>query len=145
MTNVYHVDFKSKKLISLDVFEKESSKRSLEKLAHFTKLIESGLTQVFVDSSVDNVILPIHIKVSLVCQMNWSHRFNIPDFEYDSKGIRGTLTFSKLPFYVNLPWSSIWIIHLPEKGKEFYKAWEKDAPPGFLKIIENQLYEERNT
>lgn len=139
MVNIYYVDFKKKKLISKTNVAHKPSPRDEEKLDYFTTLIDRGLTQLLVDSTNTGVSLPSYIIGNPAVQINWSHNYRISDFEFDELGVRGTLSFNKKNFYVELPWESVWMMYRPEEGKPSCRSWREDAPPGLLEVAEGEL------
>ena len=132
MCVVFYIDFKKKVLLEKKVTE-DSSKvisNDKEKLNHFSKMIKDGLTQVLVNGYVDGVSLPKNMIKNYAIPINWSIKFNLKDFAYDARGVSGTLSFSKKPFIVVLPWSSIWLIHHPDSPKSS-KIWKSEVPSNF--------------
>lgn len=135
MSTVFHVDFKNKKLVEKqsdgspeaeikpDVVAEPMSKKD-----YFAKLIDSGLVQILVNPKVRSTKLPADLKSNLYVALNWSYKFNIDDFAFDDKGVKGTLSFNSKSFFVNVPWKSIWAIFLPKSPKESMKIWEADVP-----------------
>lgn len=132
MCLVLYVDFKNKALLKKQTLDSITVENKLnkEKLDYFHSLIDGGLTQVIVNGHIDKVLLPKNMISNFAIPINWSHKFNIKDFQYDSLGVRGTLSFNKKPYFVNLPWESIWLIHRPDNNK-LSKIWKAEAPDGF--------------
>lgn len=136
MGTVFHVDFKNKKLvdkvadISLDATPKiiVADLPKINKKEYFEDLMNTGLVQVLVNPKMRGVKLPPSLKSEAIVALNWSYKFNIKDFSFDDKGIRGTLSFNSKEFFVDTPWKSIWGIFLTKTPKESMKIWEADAP-----------------
>ena len=131
MTTIFYVDFEKKTLI--ETCEVASAKiipiAPSDKFQYFEKLINTGLVQVLVNPSAKGVALPEYLMKELVIPINWSFKFQIPDFVFDAEGIRGTLSFGGKPTLIKLPWESIWAIMLVNNVKDTAKIWENDAPP----------------
>lgn len=127
-SNVIHFDFKqhSKEHPSLNVVQQEnnvvdfvefkeshSSTKEIktaegkDKYDVFAKLISRGMTRVVLDSTHPNVIVPDNFKNIVGLQLDWSHRFKLPDFNYDEQGVRGSLNYGGVPFFTYIPWSSV--------------------------------------
>lgn len=134
MCTIFYIDFKTKTLLEkirdqdeLTAIGKDSNR---DKLAFFKKLIKDGLTQVIVNGYMPKVSLPKKMMKNKAIPINWSHKFNIKDFQYDLVGVRGTLSFSKKPHFVDIPWESVWLIQHPDQAKSS-KIWKEDSPPDF--------------
>lgn len=135
MSTVFHVDFKNKKLLEkkdTDVVEKTTPQASaptkISKKEYFQQLINTGMVQVCINPKARGVKLPASLKSEPVIMLNWSQKFHIKDFEFDDKGVRGTLSFNSTNFFVDTPWKSIWAIFLANNPKETMKMWEEDLP-----------------
>lgn len=138
MNTVFHIDFKNKKLIEkvsdgvpdVDNFivNAPTAIGPVDKYTYFSKLIDTGLIQILINPKLRGTKLPLNLKKEAFVALNWSHKFNIKDFEYDDKGVRGTLTFNAKDCFVNIPWKSIWAIFLTKSPKETMKIWEADIP-----------------
>ncbi|MBM4281334.1 MAG: hypothetical protein FJ137_11435 [Deltaproteobacteria bacterium] len=79
-----------------------------EKLRMFARLIEQGMTMVTLDARRDGVSVPAHLSAELMLNLNFCLRFGINDFAYDDDGVRATLTFHKVPFFCEVPWSAVY-------------------------------------
>jgi len=139
MTDVYYVDFKKKELLNQKKIKTSISKLSNEKLNYFSELIDRGLTQVLVNSRIDNVSLPQNLIGNIGTPINWSHKFKLNDFIYDDEAISGTLSFNKNPFFVFLPWESIWLISRPDEGSKSVKIWSKGISNNMLSEMKHKM------
>jgi stringent starvation protein B len=79
-----------------------------EKLRTFARLIEQGMTMVTLDARREGVRVPPHLAQELMLNLNFSLRFGIDDFTYDDDGVRASLSFNKMPFLCDIPWSSVY-------------------------------------
>jgi hypothetical protein len=128
MATVYKVDFKNKKLVSRETVKVDASDDNIAKFAYFSELLERGMTQLVFDGTNDKAIVPGQIADDPAARVNWSYNFNLDDFEYDESQVCGTLTFSGEPFYVVIPWESVWMIYRPDEGPESATVWHESAP-----------------
>lgn len=118
MGEVIHVNFKKP---SLD-------QASIEKLKYFEELLGQGKTDTILDARASGVAVPAEFRKNPALLLAWSHQFGIEDFEYDEEGVRGTLSFQKKLFYVNIPWKSVWMISQSSDPEESSRAWKESMP-----------------
>lgn len=134
MGTVFYVDFKNKVLLEKKTDVETSSApdtspfTSMSKKEYFQSLLNTGMVQVLVNPRARGVKLPPELKTDAVLALNWSNKFNIKDFAFDQKGVRGTLSFNSTAFFVDTPWKSIWAMFLTKSPKESMKIWETDVP-----------------
>jgi hypothetical protein len=95
-------------------------------LGQFTRMIDQGLTSVVLNSWVDGVSLPRELTNQARLVLNWSHRFRLPDFEYDEHGISGTLSFDSGAHHVKLPWECVYVMFVQAGGSWAY--WPEQTP-----------------
>ena len=81
-----------------------------EKLRVFARLIERGMVMTTLDARVEGVCVPAKFVGDLQLNLNFSHRFGVPDFAYDDVGVRCTLSFGGQPFLCDVPWSAIYVM-----------------------------------
>lgn len=136
MGEVLKIDFKNKKLVSKDIVEFEPTQDDLEKCEYFAELLKRGKTQVLVNSLHEGVSVPDFLRGNPALPIAWSYNFGSKDMNFDSKCVKGTLHFQSKPFFVELPWQSVWMIYRPEEGQDSSKIWKKSAPPGLLDIVD---------
>jgi stringent starvation protein B len=79
-----------------------------EKLRMFARFIDQGMTMISLDARRDGVRVPHHLAGELMLNLNFSLRFGIDDFAYDDDGVRASLTFNKVPFFCEIPWSAVY-------------------------------------
>ncbi len=79
----------------------------------FDRLLDTGIVMVTVDSRRDDVVVPEHLKNQIQLNLNWSRSFHLDDFEYDERGVRGSLSFGGNNLFCDLPWESIWVLKVP--------------------------------
>lgn len=130
MATVYYVDFQRKKLVSRRSDEKDEEQVpdqiNLDKMNYFSSLLQQGMTTIRINTKCNGVVLPNHLKDQLLTQLNWSVKFRIPDFQYDERGVRGTLSFNKTPCYTDVPWEGVWAMALAHGEKT--REWKESIP-----------------
>lgn len=93
---------------------------SVQKLEAFRKGLEGGgIVMISLDSSVEGVSLPSRLMGLEWVNLNFSRRYNLPDFGYDEVGVSATLSFDEGYFYCMVPWSSVFRV-----GD---RVWQEDA------------------
>ena len=125
---VIRVDFAKKEVLGRDKLTLPT-KNTANKLDLFQRLIENSLTTVIVNTKDFIVQVPDEYQNVTDLQLSWSYKFGLPDFEFDNKSIRGSLSFGGQSFYVIVPWDSITGMFQPNiKGNEvfwFHKLTEE--------------------
>lgn len=134
MAILYTVDFKNRKLLSKKEIvdgEEMPDQTNLSKLSVFNEYIESGMTMVKVYTRSPGVSLPKSISEgNIVTSINWSYKFKVPDFSFDDKGVRGSLSFGGNIYFVDLPWSSIYAVYSHSKNET--KEWKESLPKDII-------------
>ena len=103
--NVVRVAFGAAKPMRAD-----ACPRAEEKLAFFSRLIESGMVLVNLDTRVPGAVVPSQFAGDVQLGLNFSHRFGLSDFEYDTRGVRASLSFQGQPVFCDVPWSAVFMI-----------------------------------
>lgn len=106
---IFEVDFQNKKLKEVTTTNKVFGDHS-DKLLFFSNLIAEKIVQTSLNPRDKEVVIAKQYKNDNQVTVSWSHKFGIPDFEYDADGVRGTLSFSGKNHYVSVPWRSVFII-----------------------------------
>lgn len=122
---VIHVDFANKRVLRKEVRSHRPAGLAKDKLSYFAQLIDEGMTSIVVDGRAPNTRLPAHLRGQPSVVLNWSHRFELPDFEYDEKGVRGTLSFKGEAFTTNVPWRSVHAI-FSTRNPNMGMMWEPE-------------------
>ncbi|MBT6431535.1 MAG: stringent starvation protein B [Deltaproteobacteria bacterium] len=91
--------------------------------------LAEGMVLVQLDSRLDDVCVPEHLKGDPTLRLNISGRFGLP-LEVDDWGVRATLTFQGDPFECQLPWKAIYIIISHVTGEPCLFA--SDVPPEYV-------------
>lgn len=100
--------------------------RAAAKLALFSRLIEEGMVMVTLDPRMEGVVVPAKFLGQPELRLNFSHTFHLADFDYDSQGVRGSLSFQGKRFFCDIPWGAIDMFYAHETGE----AYVFDAPVG---------------
>ena len=79
---------------------------AVAKLAIFRQFIDRGMVMVTLDATRPGVHVPDRFAHDEELRLNFSHRFGVDDFTYDTHGVRGSLSFGGVPFYCIVPWSA---------------------------------------
>lgn len=103
--NVVRVAFGAAKPMRAD-----ACPRAEEKLAFFSRLIESGMVLVNLDTRVPGTVVPPQFAGDVQLGLNFSHRFGLSDFAYDMRGVRASLSFQGQPVFCDVPWSAVFMI-----------------------------------
>lgn len=96
------------------------------KLDVFRALLLKGSVFVHLDAR-DEVMVPYHLQgqEQVVIQVGLDMPVPIPDLEYNTGGVSGTLSFKGKPFHVIVPWDSVFaIVGEDTKGM----VWYDDMP-----------------
>ncbi|MBH1988753.1 MAG: hypothetical protein I8H75_03305 [Myxococcaceae bacterium] len=94
----------------IPLFKDQGKKQrpSLQKLDAFRKgLEEGGVVMISLDTTQPGVSLPSRLMNLECVSLNYSHRYNLPDFGYDEAGVSATLSFDEGFFYCMVPWISV--------------------------------------
>lgn len=104
---IIRVDFENKQVVSKNTRSTPVSPLNKNKLETFSQFVDQDLTTLIIDTLNYEVQVPDSLQKNPAMQLNWSHKFQLPDFEYDENGVQGTLTFNQQPFFVVVPWESV--------------------------------------
>lgn len=106
----------------------------------FSQMIAEGKTLVIFDGTFDGVLVPDHLKILPRVDLNWSLRFGLQDFEFDERGVRGTLSFNREPFYCDIPWAAVYAMeNLNSKLQR--RTWPERIPKVFFRTYETRVRE----
>ncbi len=99
-----------------------------DKLEVALLLLEGGDIKVHLDARRSDVVVPPGLKQDphLLLQIGRNMPVPIPDLKITKKGIKGTLSFNRTPFYCILPWRSIYAVVGVDDSRG--KIWEEDMP-----------------
>ena len=91
-------------------------------------LLLRGSVFVHLDPRVCGVEIPSYLvnQPQVVLRIALDMAVPIPDLRVDSEGISGTLSFSRKPFKVRIPWDAIFALK-DEQGRRMVWCWA-DVP-----------------
>jgi hypothetical protein len=81
------------------------------KLDVFSDMIGSGVVMVTLDARREDVVVPPRHEGDPRLNLNFSHGFQIPDFSYDSEGVRASLLFDGEDMWCDVPWDAVYMLH----------------------------------
>ena len=90
------------------------------KLKAFKEGLEEGVVALVLDARCPGVQVPLAYVETSVLVLNFSYKYNLPDFAFDEEGVSATLTFDEGYFYCLVPWTAVYRI-----GDQ---AWPEDFP-----------------
>lgn len=99
-----------------------------DKLEVALLLLEGGDIKIHLDARRRGVVVPPRFKHDphLLLQIGRNMPVPIPDLKVTKKGIKGTLSFNRTPFYCMLPWRSIYAVVGVNDNRGM--VWEEDMP-----------------
>lgn len=89
------------------------------KLTIFRRIIEDGMVMVTLDTRVEGVDVPPKFRGLPELRLNFSHLFQLPDFEYDAAGVRGSLSFQGERYRCVVPWGAVFMLYSHETSEVF--------------------------
>lgn len=104
--------------------ENENNKRDT-----LESFLAEGMVLVQLDSRIEEVSVPDHLKGDPTLRLNISGRFGLP-LEVDDWGVRATLTFQGTPFECAIPWGAVYIIISHVTGEP--SLFAADVPPEYV-------------
>lgn len=104
---------------------------ALSKLDVARLMLSAGTLNVHLDPRRQGVVVPpwFRHQPHLLLQFGLNLPIPIPDLAVDDAGIRGTLSFSRTPHYVDVPWSAVFQL-VGDSGTPF--QWYSDIPSELL-------------
>lgn len=94
--------------------------KGARKLEAFKKGLERNVVMVTLDARREGVSVPSQFAKEVALSLNFSHRYNLPDFAFDEQGVSATLSFNEGYFFCLIPWEAVYRI-----GDE---VWLEDFP-----------------
>ncbi len=118
--DVVRVDFGGEKRRSLQevVEEAKKSQSGLEtaKYRVFERMVEQGMVMVTLDTRMAGVVVPDQFEGLPELRLNFSHLFQIEDFDYDERGVRASLSFEGVRRFCDVPWEAVFMLYSHETG-----------------------------
>ncbi len=82
----------------------------------FQRMIEEGMVMVTLDTRVEDVSVPPKYEGLPELRLNFSHMFHIDDFDYDTSGVRASLSFEGTRHFCDVPWEAVFMLYSHESG-----------------------------
>lgn len=99
--------------------EQELSAEDRSKLTIFRRIIDDGMVMVTLDTRVEGVDVPPKFRGLPELRLNFSYLFQLPDFEYDAGGVRGSLSFQGQRYRCVVPWPAVFMLYSHETSEVF--------------------------
>lgn len=113
--NVIEVDFGGPRAAA-DAPARTSDPSAADKLEAFESLIDVGTVMVTLDARIDSVVVPEEFAGNPQLNLNFCHLFRVPDFAYDSEGVRASLSFSGRDIWCDVPWDAVYMLRSHGSG-----------------------------
>ena len=92
----------------------------------FSRMVAEGMVMVTLDPRPDEVRVPDRFKAQSELRLNFSHGFQIPDFDYDEEGVGASLSFDGKRQRCDIPWEKVYMLYSHESGKVVVFAPRRD-------------------
>lgn len=116
------------------VFPEQSGDPESEvKLEVFSDMIEQGVVMVTLDARRDGVEVPAKHEGDPRLNLNFSHGFQVPDFTYDSDGVRASLLFDGRDVWCDVPWEAVYMLH--SQGTDEIVQFPSSMPEEILEAV----------
>lgn len=111
---------------------KSLEERKAQRFRLAKKILDVGALYIELDARKPGSTVPPKYEVSrrLVLVVGYDLPKPIPDLKVDEKGVSGTLSFKKKPFFVNIPWDVVHGMQDEDRTSSWY--WKEDVPPDAL-------------
>lgn len=73
----------------------------------FESSLEKGIASLHLDATVRGTRVPAHLSGQRNLVLNYSYRYQIPDFVFDEEGVVASLSFKGVPFQCVVPWDAV--------------------------------------
>jgi stringent starvation protein B len=88
----------------------DDSVMSKDKMAFFERALEFGIAALYLNPKASGVIVPERFCANDILVLNYSYKYRIPDFAFDSDFVVATLSFNGSPFRCVVPWHAVYAI-----------------------------------
>lgn len=105
--------------------------RSEEKKKRLESLLDCGVAMVHLDARAPGVSVPPQFREDHHLRLNLSRRFDPFDLTLSDWGVRQTLSFSRTPYLIAVPWSAIFAV-TPAHGEGEVWLFPEALPPEVL-------------
>ena len=73
----------------------------------FENSLEKGITSLHLDATVQGTRVPSHLSGQRNLVLNYSYRYQIPDFIFNEDGVVASLSFKGVHFQCVVPWDAV--------------------------------------
>ena len=94
----------------------------------FESSLEKGVTSLHLDATVQGTRVPEHLSGQRNLVLNYSYRYQIPDFDFNDEGVIASLSFKGVQFQCVVPWDAVFGIgnHVDSNFYSFVEAAPKE-------------------
>ena len=92
-------------------------KRDLDKKTRLLDALDKGMVMIHLDARRPGVLVPDDLRPLPHLSLNLSYRFDPPDLTVNDWGVRCTLSFSGVQFFVAVPWCAIFAMTRSSDGE----------------------------
>lgn len=85
--------------------------------AVFSRMINQGMVMVTLDPQAEGTTVPPEFMGHRELRLNFSYRFQLPDFDFDEDGVRASLSFQGQRKYCDIPWEAVYMLFCHETGE----------------------------
>ncbi|HXW53202.1 MAG TPA: hypothetical protein VEL47_03755 [Myxococcota bacterium] len=137
---VIHIDFAKRSTSHKTAGVSDSqAKLDQEKYDLCARWLDEGIVCVLFDARPDGVKVPEAFKNRGDLRLNFSYAFLTPDFNYNGKGIWGTMLFPDGPFFCMVPWQFVYGIQSAKLKRD--AVWLDSFPKDYAEKPGNTLFD----
>lgn len=100
--------------------------RNLAKQNGFERLLQGGVVALHLDARHPGVQVPPRFASDPWLVLNFSWRYNLPDFTFDARQVEGSLSFGGRPFFCVIPWPAVFA--MSNEARTEGEQWLEDMP-----------------
>ena len=104
-----------------------------EKYAVFSRFADRGKVMVTLDARRPGVSVPSRFAAEPQLNLDFSMRFGLADFVFDTRGVRATLSFQRQPFLCDVPWSAVYALFSHADNERL--TWARSLPAEILEKL----------
>ena len=104
-----------------------------EKYAAFSRFADKGKVMVTLDARRPGVSVPPRFADEPQLNLDFSIRFGLADFVFDTRGVRATLSFQRQPFLCDVPWSAVYALFSHADNERL--TWARSLPAEILEKL----------
>lgn len=104
-----------------------------EKLGVFTDMIEKGTVLLTLDARHPGVQVPPQFADQMRLNLNFCYLFGIPDFEFDQRGVRASLSFGGVDTWCDISWDAVYMMRSHVENDVM--LFPQSIPPEMLAFV----------